>query len=98
MRIYTFKDTIVVDVHSRLVHITGGFWAVILFWAAWKRSWAKRDPIHSIIVADRSVAIIGDTTLAQLLIAWTIGPDRDINQRPFTTLIIVQANWCLSTL
>ena len=49
--------------------IAGGFWAVILSLAAWKRSWAGCDPTHSIIVADRSVAIIGDAAWAQLLIA-----------------------------
>ena len=49
--------------------IAGGFWAVILFRAAWKRSWVGRDPTHSIIVAEKSVAIIGDMALAQLLTA-----------------------------
>ena len=49
--------------------VAGGFWAVILSRAAWKKSWAGRDPTHSIIAADRSVAITGDTARAQLLTA-----------------------------
>ena len=49
--------------------VAGGFWAVILSRAAWKKSWAGRDPTHSIIPADRSVAITGDTARAQLLTA-----------------------------
>ena len=49
--------------------LAGGFWAVILSRAAWKKSWAGCDPTHSIIVADRSVAITGDTARAQLLTA-----------------------------
>ena len=49
--------------------VAGGFWAVILSWAAWKKSWAGRDPTHSIIPTDRSVAITGDTARAQLLTA-----------------------------
>ena len=53
----------------RLPFVSGGFWVVILSWAAWKRSWAGRDPTHSIIVADRSVAIAGNTVRAQLLTA-----------------------------
>ena len=50
-------------------HVAGGFWAVILSQAVWKRSWAGHDPTHSIIVADRSVAITGDMALVQLLTA-----------------------------
>ena len=46
-----------------------GFWAVILSRAAWKKSWAGRDPTRSIIPTDRSVAITGDTARAQLLTA-----------------------------
>ena len=42
------------------VYVAGGFWAVIPSRAAWKRSWAGCDPTHSIIVADRSVAITGN--------------------------------------
>ena len=53
----------------RLPIVAGGFWAVILSWAAWKKSWAGRDPTHSITPVDRSVAITGDTALAQLLTA-----------------------------
>ena len=49
--------------------IAGGFWAVILSQAAWKRSWVGGDPTHSIIAADRSVAITSDTARAQLLTA-----------------------------
>ena len=49
--------------------VAGGFWAVILSRAAWKKSWAGRDPTRSIIPADRSVAITGDTARAQLLTA-----------------------------
>ena len=49
--------------------VAGGFWAVILSRAAWKKSWAGRDPTHSIIPADRSVAITGDMARAQLLTA-----------------------------
>ena len=49
--------------------VAGGFWAVILSWAAWKKSWAGCDPTHSIIPVDRSVAITGDTARAQLLTA-----------------------------
>ena len=49
--------------------VAGGFWAVILSRAAWKKSWAGRDPTRSIIPTDRSVAITGDTARAQLLTA-----------------------------
>ena len=49
--------------------VAGGFWAVILSRAAWKKSWAGRDPTHSMIPADRSVAITGDMAWAQLLTA-----------------------------
>ena len=49
--------------------VAGGFWAVILSRAAWKKSWAGCDPTCSIIAADRSVAITGDMGRAQLLIA-----------------------------
>ena len=45
----------------RVTNVAGGFWAIILSRAAWKRSWAARDPTCSIIAADRSVAITGDT-------------------------------------
>ena len=50
-------------------HVAGGFWAVILSRAAWKKSCAGRDPTRSIIPTDRSVAITGDTARAQLLTA-----------------------------
>ena len=50
-------------------YVAGGFWAVILSRAAWKKSWAGRDPTRSIIPTDRSVAITGDTARAQLLTA-----------------------------
>ena len=49
--------------------IAGRFWAVILSWAVWKKSWVGCDPTHSIIMVDRSVAITGNTTRAQLLTA-----------------------------
>ena len=49
--------------------VAGGFWAVILSRAAWKKSWTGRDPTRSIIPTDRSVAITGDTARAQLLTA-----------------------------
>ena len=49
--------------------VAGGFWAVILSRAAWKKSWAGHDPTRSIIPMDRSVAITGDTVQAQLLTA-----------------------------
>ena len=52
-----------------LVYVAGGFWAVILSRAAWKKSWAGRDPTRSMIPVDRSVAITGDTARAQLLTA-----------------------------
>ena len=51
------------------MHVAGGFWAVILSRAAWKKCWAGRDPTHSIIVADRSVAITGNMVRAQPLTA-----------------------------
>ena len=76
--------------------VSGGFWAVILSWDVWKRSWVGRNPTHSMISADRSVAITGNTARAQLLTAYTTGPDQDISQRPLTTLISIQANWHLS--
>ena len=41
----------------------------MLSWAAWKKSWSGRDPVCSIIAADRSVAITGDTAWAQLVTA-----------------------------
>ena len=49
--------------------VSGGFWAVILSQAVWKRSWAGRDPTHSIIAVDRNIAITGDMVQAQLLTA-----------------------------
>ena len=72
--------------------VAGGFWAVILSQAAWKRSWVGCDPAHSIMMVDRSVAITGDTARAQILTAKTTGPDRDICHRPLTTIINIQAN------
>ena len=51
------------------VFVAGGFWAVILSRAAWKKSWVGRDPTRSIIPTDRSVAITGNTARAQLLTA-----------------------------
>ena len=59
----------ILDVLLNVLYVAGGFWAVILSWAAWKKSWAGRDPTHSIILMDRSVAITGDTARAQLLTA-----------------------------
>ena len=50
-------------------HVAGGFWAVILSRAVWKKSWVGCDPACSIIPTDRSVAITGDTVRAQLLTA-----------------------------
>ena len=50
-------------------YVAGGFWAVILSRAVWKRSWAGCDPTHSIILVDRSVAITGDLVRAQILTA-----------------------------
>ena len=44
----------------RLPFVAGGFWAVILSRAVLKKSWAGCDPTHSIIAADRSVAITGN--------------------------------------
>ena len=49
--------------------VARGVWAVIPSWAAWKKSWVGCDPTHSIIAADRSVAITGNTVRAQLLTA-----------------------------
>ena len=43
--------------NPKSMSIVGGFWAVILSRAAWKKSWVGRDPTHSIIPMDRSVAI-----------------------------------------
>ena len=51
------------------MHVAGGFWAVILSQAAWKRSWAGCDPTQSKMAVDRSVANTGDTAWAQLLTA-----------------------------
>ena len=56
-----------IDKHT--YSIAGGFWAVILSRAAWKSGWAGRNPTHSIIAADRSVAITGNMAWAQLLTA-----------------------------
>ena len=70
--------------------------AVILFQAAWKRSWVGHDTAHSIIAADKSIAITGNMAWAQLLTAKTMGPDRDIRHRPLMMLISTQANWRLS--
>ena len=50
-------------------NVAGGFWAVILSRAAWKKNWAGCDPTRSIIPTDRSVAITGDMARAQLLTA-----------------------------
>ena len=58
-----------IHIHIHIHIVAGGFWAVILSRAVWNRNWAGRDPTHSIIVADRSVAIAGDTAWAQLLTA-----------------------------
>ena len=52
-----------------MMYVAGGFWAVILSRAAWKRSWVGRDPTHSIIAVDRIVAITGDMAWVQLLTA-----------------------------
>ena len=49
--------------------VAGGFWAIILSQAVWKRSWVGCDPTHSIIAADKSIAITGDMARAQLLTA-----------------------------
>ena len=51
------------------LNVAGGFWAVILSRAVWKKSWTGRDPTCSIIAADKSVAITGDMAWAQLLTA-----------------------------
>ena len=52
-----------------ILYVSGGFWAIILSRAAWKKSWVGCDPTRSIIAADRSVAITGGTARAQLLTA-----------------------------
>ena len=44
------------------IYVAGGVWAIIFSWAAWKRSWAGRDPTYSITASDRSVAITGNTS------------------------------------
>ena len=49
--------------------IAKGFWAAILFLAAWKRSWAGRDPIQNKTSTDGSVANTGVMVQAQLLTA-----------------------------
>ena len=54
------------------------------------------DPTHSIITVDRIVAITVNVAWAQLLTAYTTGPNRDISQRLLMMLISVQANWRLS--
>ena len=51
------------------LYVAGGFWAVILSWAVWKKSWVGHDPTRSIIMANRSVAITGNMAWAQLLTA-----------------------------
>ena len=47
--------------------IAGGFLAIIISWAAWKRSWVGHDPAQSKMAADRSVAATGIFVWAQLL-------------------------------
>ena len=59
----------VTSVFTYMILVAGGFRAVILSRAAWKKSWTGRDPTRSIIPTDRSVAITGDTARAQLLTA-----------------------------
>ena len=50
-------------------HVAGGFWAVILSQAAWKRSWVGHDSTQSKMVTDRSVDTTRIAAQAQLLIA-----------------------------
>ena len=38
-----YHENLHTAVHFFLLHIAGGFWAVILSWAVWKRSWAGHD-------------------------------------------------------
>ena len=57
------------------VHVVGGFWAVILSWAARKRSWGGCNPTQIKTAMDRSVVNTGDMVRAQLLIALTTGPN-----------------------
>ena len=67
-----FTSTMISKQHLTFLcplYVAGGFWAVILSRAAWKKSWAGRDPTRSIILMDRSVAITGDMVRAQLLTA-----------------------------
>ena len=47
----------------------GGFWAVILSQAAWKRIWVGCDPAQIIMASDRSIATTGIVEWAQLLTA-----------------------------
>ena len=63
---YNFGLFLQVQVHLFCIIIWLNF---ILSQAAWKRSWVGHDPTHSIIVADRSVAITGNMVQAQLLTA-----------------------------
>ena len=56
-------------IKAEALTVAGGFWAVILSQAAWKRSWVGCDQTHSIIVVDRSIAITGNMAWTQLLTA-----------------------------
>ena len=49
--------------------VAGGFWAIILSRAAWKRSWVGGDPAQSKMAMDRIVAMTGIVAWAQLLTA-----------------------------
>ena len=53
----------------RLPSVAGGFWAVILSQAAWKRIWMECNPTQSEMAVDRSIANIGDMVQPQLLTA-----------------------------
>ena len=56
-------------IHEVIKFAAGGFWAVIISQAMWKRSWVGRDPAPSKMAADRSIATTGIAVRAQQLTA-----------------------------
>ena len=55
--------------------MAGGYLAVILSWAVWKRSWAGHDPTQSKTAAAKVVATTGIAMQDQQLIAYTTGQE-----------------------
>ena len=55
------------DAYSCISTISGGFWAIILSWAVWKKIWVGHDPTQSKMAADRIVATTGIAVWAQQL-------------------------------